>query len=219
MISDFQQVYNSAFIDEKNNRLTITESGVQAKITKTHFNYNKFYNISIELLTKTNSIYSDKKFISDKHGYGKNCDGAFLIKKEKKWILCLCELKTSFKFTNFLLSKLQLEVSYLKLISIFNALENFNPDNFESVFFIVSEKPDLKELENKIEILRRRNTKEYSPASIKYRELMQNNKITITNDCCIISNEPIKDNYTVINSSMYFIEGNEAEIQLSDYLT
>ena len=106
-----------------------------------------------------------------------------------------------------------------KLITLFSTLENFDPDNFESVFFIVSEKPDLEKLENKIEILRGRNTKEYSPDSKKYRELMLDNKIIITNDCCIISNEPIKDNYTVINSSMYFIEGNEAEIQLSDYLT
>lgn len=218
MISDFQQVYNSDFIVEENNTLTITESDAQAKITKTCFKYNKFYNISCELLTKTNSIYSDKKLIPE-HGYGKKCDGAFLIKQEEKWILCLCELKTSFKFNNFKLSKLQLEVSYLKLITLFSTLENFDHDNFESVFFIVSEKPDLEEPENKIEILRRRNIKEDRSTSKKYRELIQNNKIIITNDCCIISNEPIKDNYTVINSSMYFIEGNEAEIQLSDYLT
>ena len=217
MIFDFQQVYNSDFIDEKDNSLTITESGVQAKITKTCFKYDKFYNISHKLLTKTDSIYSDKKLIRG-HGYKKNCDGAFFIKQEEKWILCLCELKTSFKFNNFLLSKLQLEVSYLKLISLFSVLKNFNPDDFESVFFIVSEKPDLEELENKIEFLRGRNTKEYTPASKKYHELIQNNKISITNDCCIISNEPIKDEYTIINSTIHFIEGNGAEIQLINYL-
>lgn len=215
MIFDFQEIYNNDFITENDNELTIIESREQAKITETYFKYIKIYNISRELLTKTNSIFSNKKLISS-HGFGKNCDGAFLIQKDEKWVLCLCELKSSFKFSNFILSKLQLEVSYLKILSLFSTLKGFDPNNFKSVFFIVSEKPDMEKLENKMENLRARNT--YAPISSKYHELLNKNKIKVTNDCCLFSNEPIKDNFTIVDSILHFIEGNKQIVDINQYV-
>jgi hypothetical protein len=215
MIGEFNQIYNAQYVTEFANRITILERETSATISTTHFLYDKFFTISVDILAHFNAIFSSNKLIDD-NGYGVNCDGAFLVKKNDKWYLCLCELKSKFSIRTFVKSKLQLEVTYLKLIKLLRVLKSFDSENFDCVFFIVSQKPDLNQVQVRMEQLRERNT--YSPAHIAFQGLVNNDMTQITNDCCRLGQEPIKSEYTTANHFIHFIDGNNIETELNPYL-
>ena len=217
MISDFQKVYNNSFITEETNNLIIKETDSQAKIKSVNFKYERLYNISKDILTKTNSIYSNSESLCG-YSYYKNCDGAFFVEHSGNWILCLCELKTTFDFDTFRESKIQLEASFLKLITILYPLKSFNLDRFKSILFMVSKKPDLENPLVKIKMMRLRNTSLNNPTFFMYKELIEKNKITINEKSCAVATKPIKKKFNIIDSDIYFIEGNSHDIELADYI-
>ncbi len=94
------------------------------------------------------SVLNDmNKFISSDSGkvyLSHECDGILICDYNGKKYLVIIELKSSYTVANIKKARLQLQASYVKIMSILNMLDGCSIDDFECCCFIVSLEPDTE---------------------------------------------------------------------------
>jgi len=220
MIDKINKVINSQFISQSNTELIITETESNATINRVTFRNSNFININPNIISYLNTIFSEEKLckgysLCDELTFQQKCDGIFLINNENNWYICICELKSNLNQENFLKAKAQLEVSLLKILTIFDCFEPI--ENFRILSFIVSQLPQ-NNTEEKLKQIRNRNTDKKSPAQIAYQKLILNKACLIEDNTCLLNSFHIKDRYLLKNNSINFIEGNNCIIDILSYI-
>jgi len=219
MIDKIKQIFNSDFFS-LNNELEIIERSESASINKIIFKNSEFININPDLISFLSTIFSDNKLckgfpLCDELTFQQKCDGIFLVKKQENWHLCVCELKSNLNQENFLKAKAQLEVSAIKTLLLLEILKPI--ENIKICSFIVSSIPTNR-TEDKLKQLRYRNIDKKSSGQIAYQQVLNNKKCLIEDNICLLNNFPIKEKYLLKNSFIFFIEGNNNEIDILNYL-
>ena len=220
MINKIRQVYNEEFF-VSHSKIEVEERDKKATINKVTFiNAEEFIELKLDLISYLNKSLSDKKLcegyaLCDELTFKQVGDSIFLAKINGNWHLCACELKSNLRQNNFFKAKAQLEVSIFKTLLLFQALNSF--ENIKVTCFIISSEINLTTFE-KHQQTRNRNINKKSSGQIAYQRFITNKELNIKKDNCILKDLPIQEKFLLINSNLFFIEGNNRNINLLNYL-
>ena len=109
-----------------------------------------------------------------------------------------------------------MEVSILKTLLLLNVIESF--ENIKITCFIVSSEINTTTYE-KYKQIRRRNIESKSLGQIAYQKFISNKTLHIEKNICILKDLPVKDEFLLVNSNHFCIEGNNRSVNIWDYLT
>ena len=221
MIDKIKQIFNKDYF-VSDLKVEVKESDEKATINKvTFFNADEFIELKLRFISYLNKTLSDKKLcegyaLCDELTFKQIGDGIFLARKDDNWHLCACELKSNLGQNNFFKAKAQLEVSILKTLLLLNVIESF--ENIKITCFIVSSEINTTTYE-KYKQIRRRNIESKSLGQIAYQKFISNKTLHIEKNICILKDLPVKDEFLLVNSNLFFIEGNNRSVNILDYLT
>lgn len=93
--------------------------------------------IKNEYLKKTNELYRENDNVPElKH----DCDGVFINETKENKYLVFVELKSEHCESNFVKAERQIAASYLRILSLFSCLRNFNSKDYK-ICGIIASKP------------------------------------------------------------------------------
>lgn len=143
MLRHLSDIINENKVDFYPGIVTVIEEERSSKVTYMNF---KLQDHTIWSINKS-ALNDMNKFISSDNGkvyLSHECDGILICDYNGKKYLVIIELKSSYTVTNIKKARLQLQASYVKIMSILNMLDGCNIDDFECCCFIVSLEPDAE---------------------------------------------------------------------------
>lgn len=139
-----ESVYKDRYFTEKAGSLTVNNVEESAKNTLMSVEMQskgRFINLSNKILKEGCNIYKTEDRQSGLISYRRDCDGICLLEVNGRNILLVIEVKSGF---NEIKKKgfEQLVASYVKVRSILQSIEGYDPADYEEMGLLVSYPPD-----------------------------------------------------------------------------
>ena len=139
-----ESVYKDSYFTERAGNLTVNnieESAENTLMSVEMQSKGRFINLSNKILKEGCNIYKAEDRQAGRISYRRDCDGICLLEVDGRNILLVIEVKSGF---NEIKKKgfEQLVASYVKVRSILQSIEGYNPADYEEMGLLVSYPPD-----------------------------------------------------------------------------
>ena len=211
---NWHELYHQDFLKIRQNSVDVVElaENPTTTIKKISFTFpGTIYEFNAKKLN-LNGLLNDGIRLCDDKSLCAICDGIILFKKDDKWFLIICELKSGIGSNTYKKIIAQLEAGLLKSKLFLELVKDFDENNMGLLAFIVTNKNDERILASQ------RALNVGCPDNFDYNNLMVKKTINKLTDT-LMKDLPIKDKFRLIDSKMYLIEGDAQTVNLDTYLS